>query len=52
MHGTMPPPPPKYALVSTFRPIKILLVDFQEKGLNEKKVFVVRNKAPYFSEAL
>ena len=41
---------PKYALVSTFRPIKVLMVDFQNKGL-DKKVFVVRDEAPYFSEA-
>ena len=46
------PPPLKYALVSRFRPVKVLLVDFQKKGLDEKKVFVVRNKASYFSEAL
>ena len=43
--------PPKYALVSTFRPIKVLMVDFQKKGL-DKKVFVVRDEALYFSEAL
>ena len=42
---------PKYALVSTFRPIKVLMVDFQNKGL-DKKVFVVRAEAPSFSEAL
>ena len=44
--------PPTYAFVSTFRPIKVLMVDFQTKSLNKKKVFVVRDKAPYFSEAL
>ena len=44
--------PPTYALVSTFRPIKVLMVDFQTKSLNKKKVFVVRDEAPYFSEAL
>ena len=43
--------PPKYALVSTFRPIKVLMVDFQKKGL-DKKVFVVADEAPYFSEVL
>ena len=44
--------PPKYALVSTFRLIKVLMIDFQKKGLDKKKVFVVRGEAPYFSEAL
>ena len=29
-----------------------LMVDFQKKGLDEKKVFVVRDEAPYFSEVL
>ena len=43
--------PPKYAIVSTFRPIKVLKVDFRKKGLN-KKVSVARDKTPYFSEAL
>ena len=43
--------PPKYALVSTFRPIKVLMVDIQKKGL-DKKDFVVRDEALYFSEAL
>ena len=43
-HGTMPPP--KHAFVSTFGPTKVLMVDFQ------KKVFVVRDEAPYFFEAL
>ena len=42
---------PKYALVFTFRPIKVLMVDFQNKGI-DKKVFVMRAEAPYFSEAL
>ena len=42
---------PKYALVSAFRPIKVLMVDFPKKGL-DKKAFVVRYEAPYFSEAL
>ena len=28
------------------------MVDFQKKGLHKKKVFVVRDEAPYFSEAL
>ena len=28
------------------------MVDFQKKGLDKKKVFVVRDEAPYFSEAL
>ena len=28
------------------------MVDFQNKGLDKKKVFVVRDEAPYFSEAL
>ena len=42
-HGTMAPS--KYALVSTFRPIKVLMVDFHKKGL-DKKVFIVRDKAP------
>ena len=45
------PPPNKYALVSTFRPIKVLMVDFQKKGL-DKKVFVVRDEAHDFSKAL
>ena len=27
------------------------MVDFPKKGLNEKKVFVVRDEAPYFYEA-
>ena len=45
------PPPPKYAFVSTFRPIKVLMVDFPKKGL-DKKVFVVRDEALYFSKAL
>ena len=40
------PPPPKYALVSTFRPIKVWMVDFQ------KKVCAVRDETPYFFEAL
>ena len=44
--------PPKYALVSTFRPIKVLRVDFQKKGLHKNKVFVVHAEAPHFSEAL
>ena len=44
--------PPKYALVSTFRLIKVLMIDFQKNGLNKKKVFVVRGEALYFSEAL
>ena len=35
--------PPKYALVSTFRPIKVLMVDFQK--IFHKKVFVVRDEA-------
>ena len=43
--------PPNYALVSTFMPVKVLMVDFQNKGL-AKKVFVVPDEAPYFSEAL
>ena len=43
---------PKYALVSTFRPIKVLMVDFENKGRDKKKVFVVRDEALYFSEAL
>ena len=43
--------PPTYVLVSTFRHIKVLMVDFEKKGL-DKKVFVVRDEAPYFSEAL
>ena len=43
---------PKYALVSTLRPIKVLMVNFKEKGLDKKKVFVVRVEAPCFSEAL
>ena len=50
-HGTMPLHP-KYALVSTFRSIKVLMVDFQKKGLDKTKVFVDRDEAPYFSEAL
>ena len=43
-HGTMHSP--KYALVSTFRPTKVLMamVNFQ------KKVFVVRDESPYSSE--
>ena len=45
-------PPPKYAFVSTFRLIKVLMIDFQKKGLDKKKVFVVRSEAPCFSEAL
>ena len=45
------PSTPKYALVSTFRQIKVLIVNFQKKGL-DKKVFVVRDEALYFSEAL
>ena len=45
-------PSPKYALVSTFRPIKVLRVDFQKKDLHKNKVFVVRAEAPHFSEAL
>ena len=28
-------------------PIKVIMVDFQNKGL-DKKVFVVRDKAPFF----
>ena len=44
--------PPKYALVSTFRPIKVLMIDFQKKGLDKKKVFIIRDEAPYFYEAL
>ena len=28
------------------------MVDFQKKGLDKKKVFAVRDEAPYFSEAL
>ena len=28
------------------------MVNFQKKGLDKKKVFVVRDEAPYFSEAL
>ena len=28
------------------------MVDFQKKGLDKKKVFVLRDEAPYFSEAL
>ena len=44
--------PPKYALVSTFRLIKVLMIDFQKNGLDKKKIFVVRGEAPYFSEAL
>ena len=28
------------------------MVDFHKKGLDKKKVFVVRDEAPYFSEAL
>ena len=43
--------PLNYALVFTFRPIKVLMVDFRKKGL-DKKVFVVHGEAPYFSEAL
>ena len=43
-------PPSEYALVSTFRPIKVLMVDFPKKGL-DKKVFIVRDEAPYFCEA-
>ena len=43
---------PKYALVSTLRPIKVLMVNFKEKGLDKKKDFVVRVEAPCFSEAL
>ena len=42
--GDMAQCPPKYALVSTFRPIKVLMVDFQKKGL-DKKVFVVHDEA-------
>ena len=41
--------PPKYALVTTFRPIKVLMVNFQKKGLDKKKVFVVRHEALGFS---
>ena len=52
MAGGMAQHLPKYALVSTFRPIKVLTVDFQKKGLDKKKVFVVRDEVPYFSEAL
>ena len=44
--------PLNYALVFTFRPIKVLMVDFRKKGLDKKKVFVVHGEAPYFSEAL
>ena len=44
--------PPKYALVSTFRPIKVFDGRFPKKGLDKKKDFVVRDEAPYFSEAL
>ena len=51
MKGKAQCPPYKYALVSTFRPIKVLMVDFPKKGL-DKKVFVVRDEALYFSEAL
>ena len=37
----------------SFRPIKVLMVDFPpKKNLGKKKVFVVRDEAPYFSEAL
>ena len=43
--------PPKYALVPTFRPMKVLMVDFQKKGL-DKKVFVVRDEVTYFSKTL
>ena len=28
------------------------MVDFQKKDFDKKKVFVVRDEAPYFSEAL
>ena len=28
------------------------MVDFQKKGLGKKKVYVVRDETPYFSEAL
>ena len=28
------------------------MVDFQKKGLDKKKVFVVRDEVPYFSEVL
>ena len=45
-------PPPNYALVSTFMPVKVLMVDFQNKGLAKKKIFVVPDEALYFSEAL
>ena len=45
-------PTPKYALVSTFRPVRVLVVDFLKKGLDKKKVFVVRDEAHYFSETL
>ena len=48
-HGTMPSP--KYLLVSTFRPKKVLMVRFLKKNLDKKKVFVVRDEAPHFSEA-
>ena len=43
---------PKHALVSTFRPIKVLMFDFQKKNLDKKKVFGVRDETTYFSEAL
>ena len=29
--------PPEYALISTFRPIKVLMVEFQKKDLDKKK---------------
>ena len=29
--------PPKYALVSTFRPIKVLMVDFQKRVLIKRR---------------
>ena len=51
MGGMTQCPPFKYALISTFKPKKVLMVDFQKKSLDKMKVFVVRDEAPYFSEA-
>ena len=36
----------------TFTHIKVLMVDFQKKDLDKKKIFVVRDEASYFYKTL